>query len=264
MAVIWDLDFLAEDGGARLEEVLSSGANPDEERDINGYGKETPLIFACMCQKTESVEILLKFGANPNYISNCRGTPLSIAAGLGDLELCQKLIGFGADIHLLWTVSSFLPFLPDSIKGSPLYEAANDGHTDIVSFLLKNGVNPEHIINITGNNTPLGIAAKNGHFEVVKALVQGGADVNFKGFFAPSPLFSATINNHSNIVRFLVEQGADINSRNGLLGATPLHAAQHLQHKIDPEIRQYLVEHGAVARLYLLVEILALFGIVTY
>jgi hypothetical protein len=62
----------------------------------------------------------------------------------------------------------------------------------------------------------------------------------------------------------LVEQGADINSRNGLLGATPLHAAQHLQHKIDPEIRQYLVEHGAVARLYLLVEILALFGIVTY
>jgi hypothetical protein len=62
----------------------------------------------------------------------------------------------------------------------------------------------------------------------------------------------------------LVEQGADINSRNGLLGATPLHAAQYLRHKIDPEIRQYLVEHGAVARLYLLVEILALFGIVTY
>jgi len=62
----------------------------------------------------------------------------------------------------------------------------------------------------------------------------------------------------------LVEQGADINSHNGLLGETPLHAAQHLQHKIDPKIRQYLIQHGAVARLYPLAEILALFGILAY
>jgi len=263
MKSIWDINFLEEDQFSKLEELLSCGADPNEERDFDG-AVQTPLFRACIKHKKEVVKLLLKFGANPNYLSNACGTPLHFATCVRDIEICQLLIDNGANVNLLRTYLS-LPFLPKNFKSSPISIAAQRGYLEIVELLLERGCNPNVYID-RGSNTPLGFAAENGHLDVMMALLEGGADPSYQGegWFSTSPLFTAVVENQLEAVKLLVEAGANINSHNGLLGATPLHAAQHLQRDVSPEIRQYLTEHGAVARLYPLAEILVLFGIVTY
>lgn len=265
MTSVWDIDFLSSDGWIQLENILSSGVDPDEEIEKTpGRAvdcKKTLIIPACMYGASKVVEVLLKFGANPNYISNFEGTPLSICAGLGNLDMCRLLVDNDVDVNLLWRVKTW-PFGAIVVEGSPVYNAAERGRAEVISFLIDCDAKAEHITD--RNKSPIGIAAENGHLEAVRALVKGGADINFKGFFTPSALYLATINNHFEIVRFLVENGADINSHNDLMGATPLFIAQRLQHQVDPEIRRYLIENGGVAKLYPLAVILMLLGIVGY
>jgi ankyrin repeat protein len=261
MESIWDINFRDTNQLAKLEKLLSCGVNPNEARDFDGV-IETPLFVACAGHQKAMVKLLLKFGADPNYLSSVAGTPLHVAVCVKDIELSKLLIDNGADVNLLREYS-LLPFLPKNLKSSPISVASKRGYLEIVKLLLERGCNPNIYISY-GSNTPLGFSAENGHLDVMMALLEGGADPSYQGegWFGTSPLFTAVVENQLEAVKLLVEAGADINSHNGLLGATPLHAAQHLQR--DPEIRQYLIEHRAVARLYPVVEILVLFGIVTY
>lgn len=263
MESIWNINFRDKNQLSKLEELLSCGANPNEERDFDGV-IETPLFVACSKHQKAMAKLLLDFGADPNYLSNAAGTPLYVAVCVKDIELSKLLIDNGADVNLLGEYS-LLPFLPKNLKSSPINVASARGYLEIVKLLLERGCNPNVYISY-GSNTPLGSAAENGHLDVMMALLEGGADPSYQGegWFSTSPLFTAVVENQLEAVKLLVEAGANINSHNGLLGATPLHAAQHLQRDISPEIRQYLTEHGAVARLYPLAEILVLFGIVTY
>ncbi|MGC9385274.1 MAG: ankyrin repeat domain-containing protein, partial [Kosmotogaceae bacterium] len=200
MQSIWDIEFFEENQFSKLEKLLSCGANPNEEKDIDG-GIQTPIFMACADRRKEVVQVLLKFGANPNYLSKVWGTPLYVATCIRDVEICELLIDSGADVNLS-RAYSLLPFLPKLSKKSPISIAAQRGYLEIIKLLLDRGCNPNVYID-RGSNTPLGFAAENGHLDVMMALLEGGADPSYQGegWFSTSPLFTAVVENQLEAVK---------------------------------------------------------------
>lgn len=79
----------------------------------------------------KTVRLLLKAGADPNFVHRDYGTVLSSAAGTGNLSAARMLLDAGAD-----------PNLHGDSGLTPLASAILSGRTGMVSFLLKNGANP--------------------------------------------------------------------------------------------------------------------------
>lgn len=112
---------------ASLIEAMEQGMSPDQETKDGG----TLLSLAIEHNDPKSVEILLKYGANPNY----RGSntdfygrkgefPLNRAARIGDLEIVNLLLEFGAD-----------KFNSSSPGKLPLYFAVVNGNKDLFKTL---------------------------------------------------------------------------------------------------------------------------------
>lgn len=108
-------------------------------------------------------------------------------------------------------------------KGAtPLIIAATAGHKTIVSMLLKHGARVDAPRNDAA--TALYMAAQNGYLDIVKQLIKAGADVNKRAYKGATPLFIAAQVGHHTVVETLAKQGADVNL--GLSnGTTPLIAA---------------------------------------
>ncbi len=69
--------------------------------------------------------------------------------------------------------------------------------------------------------TPLWQAASNGHTDVVRLLAEKGADVDRADtgswlFLGRTPLWHSACNGHLDVVRLLVEKGADVNGSAGV------------------------------------------------
>ncbi|KAL5591485.1 hypothetical protein FOVSG1_010374 [Fusarium oxysporum f. sp. vasinfectum] len=115
--------------------------------------------------------------------------------------------------------------------------AALDGHTDIVRYLLEQGLD----IEAEGQfGTPLRSACLMNHKSTVKELLQRGANVNTeerKG----NALYVAAVKGHADIVRILLEEGADLHQKTGSSG-TALQAAAYYGHKLVVET---LLDAGA-------------------
>ena len=157
-------------------------------------------------------------------------------------------------------------------KALPLFEAANNGHTDIVGLLLDNGAKP-NIPNDFGDS-PLKAAARKGHTQVVKLLIDSGADPNrvyghedtalhdaaregqndviqmllhigadpnIINKDGETPLYNAVRNGNTDMVKMLLDGGTDIDFRN-TNGKTPLNYAAFCQVK---GVEQLLIERGA-------------------
>ena len=77
-----------------IASLVKAGQSPDEPSGVNGW---TPLMHAIHTNKLQSVEALLRAGANVNR-SCCRGlTPLILASGNGQSEIVRLLLQRGAD-----------------------------------------------------------------------------------------------------------------------------------------------------------------------
>ncbi|MDF3054622.1 MAG: hypothetical protein K0Q74_529 [Gammaproteobacteria bacterium] len=138
------------------------------------------------------------------------------------------------------TVARFLALqgkrLSQNNKLYALYQAASQGHAEIVHLLLtQGGLSKEEINSIAQiqhddgsalgkGQTALSIAAARQHFEVVVLLVKYGADVNFgeednlevnddnepPGSINLNLLENATVNNHREMMAFLLGNGGKI------------------------------------------------------
>ena len=122
---------------------------------------------------------------------------LGDAAKSGDAILVAKLLEQGADVD---EADNF---------GAPLHWAAMNGHTDVVSILVRRGANLEVQSNLLG--APLHAATSRNHLDVISVLLDHGAMVDVLDKDKRTPLHIAAKNGNLQSVKLLIDAGADVN-----------------------------------------------------
>jgi len=116
----------------------------------------------------------------------------ALACFFGHLDTARYLAEQGADIHAAATNGSGY---------NALTAAVTAGHTEIVKYLLKRGLDPNY--RYGPGYTPLLASAANGHLEIVKLLLANGADPAATADDGKSALVIATERNHAEVAEFL-------------------------------------------------------------
>jgi len=145
----------------------------------------------------------------------CGETALHKLIRKGDRQAVTMLLDIGCPVDIT-----------TDEEQTPLYIAAEHGHTKIVQILLQHGAqlteNTEHV----AYTTPLHVAAEHGHTSVVLALIESGASGHLPLYdtLSTSPLHLAVYNGHIDTAQTLIEHGAAVDTKDPS-GVTPLHAA---------------------------------------
>lgn len=156
--------------------------------------KAAALVKAGCAGKLETIDALVKEGADVNYASSVGGiTPLIWVQACHNLVGIEKLLKLGAN-----------PNQSMESGDSPVWLAAGDTGSAILGLMLRHGGDP----NISsGKETALVTAAMNGRLENVKLLLQYGADMNRDDGFENTAATKAAAQGNFDIVVFLLEQG---------------------------------------------------------
>ena len=123
-------------------------------------------IKAVITGDIKSVQVLLKEGANVNFIEGRGDTALLIAVNFGYENMVKFLVANGANVN----------FVKDITGDTALHFAANQGYQKIVEFLVDNGANVN--FKVKDGDTALFLALVRGHDNIVEFLVERGADVD--------------------------------------------------------------------------------------
>lgn len=81
-----------------IESLLIRGANPN----TFNVSKTTPLSYAILQKNIELVQLLLKYGADPNFTASGEVTPPPLIGSIyyGNIEITLLLIANGSDINI--------------------------------------------------------------------------------------------------------------------------------------------------------------------
>ncbi|MCB1138625.1 MAG: ankyrin repeat domain-containing protein [Leptospiraceae bacterium] len=201
----------------------------DQNVDLNGQMKVTPLIAAIDGNRSAAAILLLEKGANPNVPAEMNGqTALHLATKKGSMELVQLLVDGGADLDP-----------QDPARQTPLWGASFHNHPQIIRYLVEKGANLHH--KDPAGNTAMSIAAAGGATESIAELASLGLNADEPNRFGRTPLFDAIDHNQPGAVQALLKLGADPN-RTTASGKTPLQSARH---RGNPDILRMLQEAGA-------------------
>ncbi len=143
-------------------------------------------------------------------------TPLHYACQHGRLDVVEKLVtDYKYDLHQLGGVAP-----------TPLQVAAACGSTDIVDYILANGMDSSLKGGVVG---PLHMAADNGHLDTLKSLVQSKISrISVADHDGNTPLHHACAHGHLHVVAYLCDEAKHPLSIGNKKGESPLHiAAKH-------------------------------------
>uniref|UniRef100_A0A670Y5D5 Ankyrin repeat and KH domain containing 1 n=1 Tax=Pseudonaja textilis TaxID=8673 RepID=A0A670Y5D5_PSETE len=167
-----ELAALLIERGANLEEVNDEGYTPLMEAAREGHEEMVALLLAqAEMEIRNGMQVFFIIFNNYNYCfiganinaqtEETQETALTLACCGGFSEVADFLIKAGADIELGCS--------------TPLMEAAQEGHLELVKYLLAAGAN---VNRATANNdhTVVSLACAGGHLAVVELLLAHGAD----------------------------------------------------------------------------------------
>uniref|UniRef100_A0A671YFU5 Ankyrin 2 n=1 Tax=Sparus aurata TaxID=8175 RepID=A0A671YFU5_SPAAU len=204
--------------------LLDKRANPNAR---NGF---TPLHIACKKNRVKVMELLVKYGASIQAITEVSNTP--------ECNLNEQKLSFS--LNLVGVHDGSRPGCYHMCSGlTPIHVAAFMGHLNIVLLLLQNGASPD-VSNIRGE-TALHMAARAGQVEVVRCLLRNGAIVDARAREDQTPLHIASRLGKTEIVQLLLQHMAhpDAATTNGY---TPLHISAR---EGQVETASVLLEAGA-------------------
>ncbi|XP_067652079.1 putative ankyrin repeat protein RF_0381 [Haliotis asinina] len=213
--------------------------------DINcrGLGKKTAAMIAAGCGHKEVVELLVENGADLSLACASGSNILHLACSRGRLEVVKYILSQNiVDIN-----SRGLK------KKTPVMNAAESGHKDVVELLVEKGANLSLACD-TGSNI-LHFTCSKGRLEVVKYILsQNILDINSRGMMKKTPVMNAAESGHKEVVELLVENGADLSLTYGT-GSNILHLACSKGHL---EVVKFKHNHNQSIELNLTIVLLAL------
>ena len=104
-------------------------------------------------------------------------TPLHIAAGNGNFEICKIIINGLCNKHL--SPEDGIEICDDHDR-TPLHDAAENGHLNIVQLLMPLMEDKNPMAFEEGGKTPMQLAAENGHEEIFHFIKDNIKDKNSK------------------------------------------------------------------------------------
>jgi uncharacterized protein len=212
----------------------------------------TALHWAVRADDADSVQLLVKAGANVNAANRYGITPLSLAATNGNGAIARALLKAGAN-----------PNVAAADGETILMTAAHAGSADVVSALLERGTVDVNATEQWQGQTALMLAAAENHGAAIKALAAKGADLNARSkelnfpeyryetngmavFQLPkggwTALMYAARQNAMEAAAALADVKADLNATTKQEGTTALHIAII---NIHYDLANLLLEKGA-------------------
>ena len=210
-----------------IEEILKQDNSIVNQENKNNLNEENyPLILAVNLGLEDIVELLLKYGANPNVI-NSEGDSAFINTLMFKNEKISKkyiqlFLDYGADVNI-----------QDSLFRTALMYSIRLNHKNIVKLLLENGANP-NLKDIDGDNS-FSYNIDNNNIEITKLLLKYGINPNITDSYGKTIIMDLK---DIESVKLLIKNGADVNYRNNR-GQTPL------MHSTNPEITKLLLDNNA-------------------
>lgn len=203
-----------------LEQLLDGGARADAPMEA------AMLQIAAHNRDTESIALLLRFGADANGFDREGGTPLFAATRAHCLESAKVLLKYGADCNLSAGLES----------ESPLSRAASHDFLDLVQLYMAHKGDPTTIME-NGSTALVQCMNKTASPKVLETLLNGGIDANAKNGEGTTAMFQAIQANRIDLLTVLLDHGANPN----LPG--PKHPLWPSTYK--PQILKLLLSRGA-------------------
>lgn len=166
--------------------------------DANGF---TPLHWAVIAGRSNLVYWLIFKGAAVNAPDRAGMTPLHKAAVFNRLTCAEMLMAHGAQISPLGRKYG-------ALRLAPIHLAAEEGHAELVKFLIKHGADVNTPTAGANRITPLHLAAAQGRAAVVEALLAAEAEINAGDNAGKTPLAWAIESNQAATARLLRAAGA--------------------------------------------------------
>ncbi|TDG48585.1 hypothetical protein AWZ03_004914 [Drosophila navojoa] len=179
-----------------------------------GINRRSALHYAIDGDAVDCVEILLKYGADPNTPQVYTETPLHTACASGFTKCVQLLLNHNADVR-----SQF-----GEGKVTALHLAAENDYAECVRLLLEHGADVN--CRNASQQTPLHLACLSQSISSVEILLKYGANVNAVYRDGRTALHAAIVKQSRclDCCNALLKAGADVNKADDY-GYTPLHLA---------------------------------------
>ena len=179
------------------------------------------LHCAAQFGQIDVIEMLAERGLDVNIGENDGWTPLHDAATLGQLESVRTLLRLGGRESMTKIAGS---------HGTPLHQAVEKGHKDIVSLLLDEGC-PITVVD-SRDRSVLHYAAQVGQIHVIEMLAQQRLDVNIDDDEGWTPLhYAAVCGQLESVLTLLRLGGRESMTKVADIYGTPLHLAVAIGHK---------------------------------
>lgn len=177
-----------------VEQLLDRGVSPNTGPDVNALNE------AVKVQDSESLRLLLCFGADPNECDREGMTPLAAAVEKSFLAGAMTLVKYGADPNLK----------AGSNQDSPLSRAASADKVNIAHLMLMYGGDVNQL-NCDGDTVLISAINKKTPCKFIELLLEYGADPNGKSAEGKTALFEAITSSRVDIVTSLLKNGANPN-----------------------------------------------------